>query len=235
MADTWGDLKTQVFYKLDLPSSTTGDVASAVEQALFDVMEELANALSLPSMLTEPAAVDLVNPSETLSLSTDFLVSDLSEMFIVRVNTNPSVSTSDYEKWEEISYEAYLKMVSTKGDKRPGCHWALGPDRDTIYFTTVPGSGSTWSVKVVYYKTVAAYNNANEPELPAQHRKLLVNGAASQFPQYFDGDRKPLFEKTTALYTTGIRRLQAELRSRSSLKRIKSRVGKSTRSRITWE
>lgn len=235
MADTWGDLKTQVFYKLDLPSSTTGDVASAVEQALFDTLEDISNALSLPSLLTEPSAVNLVNPAETLELNSDFSVTDLSEIFIVRVNTNPTDSSSLYEKWEEISYEAYLKMVSTKGDKRSSYSWALGPDRDTLYFTTAPASGETWSVKVVYYKTLAAYNNANEPEIPGQHRKLLVNGAAASFPQYFQGDRAPLFEKTTALYTNGIKRLQAELRSRSAFKRLRSRVGRSTRTRVTWE
>lgn len=236
MPRTWGDLKTQVYYKLDLVSTTTGDVESAVEDALEETLRNIGNSMSLPGLLQETSAVNLVGPATTLSLSSDFSLtsSDFSELYVAQINTDPTSSTSEYEHWEELSFEAYIKSKTVFRHRTPDYKVVLYPNRDTLLFTTTPESGDTWGVRLFYYRPIGGFVTANEPELPEEHRSVLVNGAAIQFPQYFSGDRAPLFEKFTAQYQKDIERLQVELRPRSSLKRLKSRVGSSNRGIVNW-
>ena len=231
---TWADLTIQVFYKLDLPSTTTGDVQAAVQQALHDTLVNISNDIPLKELFVTTSSVNLTNPAETLALSTDFSVTDHQQLFGVGVNPDTTVAANEWEWWEEVSWNSWLRQVNTKGDKRLGKMWALNPDNDTIYFTSVPSSGNTWGVKVHYYKNVAAFGSANTPEFPTQHDQILVNGAATQFPQYFGGDRQVLFEKFSGEYQNGLRRLQNDLRGSTSLTRLTSRVRGSTRGRTNW-
>lgn len=232
--ELWSQLRTRVFYKLDMPSNTSGDLANAVDQALQNALIEIANDVRLRELLAETSAVNLVNPAETLNIVTDFSVTDLQEILAVQVNTQPAVSGSEYKTWNELSYDSWVRgLAEVGGDLRPDYRWSLGPS-DDIYFTSVPSSGVTWAVKIVYYKHPVAFAAGNTPEFPEEHYEVLVNGAAIEFPQYFSGEREPLFSRYAGAYVKGKERLLHDQTRRAALKRLKSRISINQSSRLVW-
>lgn len=231
---TWAELKTQTLYRLDLPSTTTGDVAAAVEVALQNKLIDIANEFDIRELFVETSSVSLTYPDTTLSVSSDFSVTDLHRLDSVGVNPDPTVSTNEWETWDEVSWSAWLSQIGYKGDNRRNHTWSLQPDEDTVSFNPGPASGVTWGVKLRYYKTIAAFNLSSYPELPAQFQKMLAVGAALEFPQYYSGDRLQLFSKHVKEYQSDVARLERHFRTSKSLKRRSSRVRFGRSTSVNW-
>jgi hypothetical protein len=227
---TWAELRQKTFSHLELRRDTTGDQKDAVDEALFDVYQDLITDINPRELFVSSSAFNLVGPAKTVDISTDLSVTDLSEIYSINVNTNPTSSNSESTPWKEISWESWIKRIGNLPSER----WARSPD-NKIHFSDVPATGTTWAVTMHYYKTPTAFADAGIPEINSKFHHLIAYGAATQFPQYFEGEREQLFLKLQSRFNNGRRRIIRERPSSRSMRQMRARKrNKYMRGDLKW-
>lgn len=229
---TWAELRAKVLSNISGLRNSTGDLRTAVDEALYDTYLDIVTDINPLLLLTETAAINLVNPATSLAIVADFSVSDLSEIKFISVNTNPSDSDSKYYAWAEMSYEEYL----SRRDDLPEEHWSRDYSGN-IHFTSYPDSGVTWAVKMAYYKEPAAFSDGGSPEIDSKFHHYIAYGAATMFPDKFAGERETVLVKLERRYANGIARMSRERPKARALKRLGARVKRSRygMQKINWE
>lgn len=230
MGRTWGDLKKKVFSYLELDRETTGDVMEAVQEALHDTLLDISQELNPHILYTSSSEVSLVNPATSLSLITDFSITDLDELRAVTIDESPSDSTTEPIAWGEYPWENW----QLRQGALPQRVYTLDPDQDTIHFSPGPSSGITWGVNLHYIKMIAAYNDALEPEIKDGHRTTLAYGAAIMFPQYFGPDRQMVLSNLLARYQGGRARIMRDMPKYRTLKRFRLSGKGRSKGTINW-
>lgn len=230
---TWAELTTQVFYNLDLPSVTTGDVKAAVEAKLQDVLVSISNLYDLRELFRTSDAFTLEEDTDAVPLgATGFEVTDLSEIAWIGIDFE---GEGNDELIQEYSWITWKKLYNTmSGDQREEYRWTIDPE-DNFYFSTLPSGTDTWDAYLHYYKTVAPFVSTNEPELAERHQRVLVLGATTYFPQQFTGARESLFLKFQNEYNVTLREIQNKNRAVMATTRMKHRVLNQRYGRIRWE
>lgn len=232
---TWAELTSQVFGKLSLPLNTTGDVKTIVQSALYEAYMEMVKDVNPPEFLTKASYTGFADPATTLSLTSDFAVSNFATSFCLNINEDPTATGSEPSAWREMSWEKWVKTFSGSLDARPERYWTLDPSL-VFHFSSLPAGTESWNVDFYYYKDPAPFADASTPEIHKQHHDTIVNGATVRFPEYFSGDRANLFSVHSQAWNRGLLSYQQEKAATRSFNRIRPKGRRIGRNgfKINW-
>lgn len=199
---TWSELRQTALRLLDLPATMTGEIPALIDTLMLDELRDIAVRSFPDELFTESSTLNVdstFSDSSPISLSTDFLVTNLFKPYALIVDLKDS-STADFREWEYMDYSAWVRAKNVvEGNIRPPYSWTY--NSDSIYLSIYPTDSTTnWDLKYIYYRNPAAIVDGNTPELPTEHHKVLYLAAVIAFPHLFQGDRQSTLALLSARY-----------------------------------
>lgn len=199
---TWSELRQTALRLLDMPATMTGEIPALLDTLMLDELRDLAVRIFPDELFTESATLNVgsaFSDSSPISISTDFLVTDLFKPYTLILDLKDS-TTPDFREWEYMDYSAWVRAKNVvEGNIRPPYSWTY--NGDSIYLSVYPtDSSTTWDLKFIYYRKPAEIVDGDEPEIPEEHHKILYLAAVIAFPHLFQGDRQSTLALLSARY-----------------------------------
>lgn len=183
----YGDIKNTILLTLDLPLGMTGDVSDLIDYKIQEITNEIVGDLKPKEILVKAGPVVVTNSDDEIPLNVGgFGVTDLVLPYGVTLGTYADYADTRDELFVPfMSYEAWVQLNSFKlGSDRPRNCFTIDLD-DNIIIASYPEGSESWDVYLWYYKTIATYDAATDPEIPIYYRSVISTGVILEFPQYF--------------------------------------------------